>query len=508
MSQAQRMMELLRGFSAAHGTYSVEEYNEAKRKAEIKGSARTVRQPVTEAVWAQHISGTRRLGIITITEENTCWWGAVDIDDYEVDHTILVSKLADMNLPALVTRTKSGGAHVWLFFSEPVPARIVMPKLRELAAALGYGDCEVFPKQIRVVSEGEGFGNWLNMPYFGGDQAKNYGVRADGLGYSLDQWLTKAESLRMTEAQFQDVSVHVSVRGWEDAPPCLEHLAGVRVREGVQNNALFNFGVLARKMREEGWEELVLEWNRQFFVPPHPVARLTEMLKRVGKRDYNYKCHDAPCVSHCNMPLCRTRKYGIGPGGGADIIDSVSILMTEPPMFYVLLKTGGTVECDGGTLLNPRAFQEAVLVQHQIVVPQYKQEVWLPRVQQYVESAIRIDAPAEVGVTGRMWELVEQFCTDRHAAESVDEVFLGKPWRDEDEAMVWFRLRDLRDHLDRARFTSLRVAQITERIKKAGGRSHFFNVRGRGVNVWGVPVSQLSWHDGRIHTPAEPDQPL
>lgn len=510
MSEAARMMSLLRGFSGAHGTYDTEDFSEGKNKREIKRTAKTVRRPVTEELWDRHLHGEYHLGVITICEDDSCWWGVVDIDDYTISHVDLLAKIEGMKLPAVVCRTKSGGAHVFLFFSEAIPAREVMPKLRELSAALGYGGCEVFPKQLTVSTTEEGMGNWLNMPYFGGDsqECRNYALRADGKGYSLGQFLAAAEHRRMTRRGFLAMQFRVAVVGWEEAPPCLEHLVGIGVGQGVQNNALFSFSVLAKKMDPDHWRDLVAEWNMRYFRPVHDQKRLTETLNSVAKREYNYKCHDAPCVSHCNIVLCRTRKYGIGPGGGADIIESISVLDTEPPLFYVLLKTGGTVECDSRTLLSPREFQGAVLEQLQIVVPQYKQDTWLPQVQICVESAIKIEAPAEVGTTGRMWELMEQFCTDRHAAERSEELVLGKPWRDDEGGMVWFRLRDFRKFLDNNKFTSLRVSQITERIKRNGGRSHFFNVHGRGVNVWGVPINSVTWAQGGVGTPHLDESPL
>ena len=496
-------MALLRGFGGAHGTYDREELNETKRKQEIKKSARTLREPVTAELWEAHLAGERHLGIITITEENECWWGAVDIDDYSVSHTDIVALLRTHGVPALVCRTKSGGAHVYLFFRQPIPARDVMPKLRELSAVLGYGESEVYPKQTAVASDQQGLGNWLNMPYFGGDQTRCYAIRDDGRGLSMAQFMDEAEKLRMSSSAFLGLQLHKSVAGWEEAPPCLEHLAGIGVGQGIQNNAMFSFAVYARRVQPEGWETTLQEWNLRFFKPVHPHERMQSVIKSVGKKEYNYKCHDQPCVSHCNMALCRTRKYGIGPGGGADIIDSVSILDTEPPIFYVLLKTGGTVECDAATILNPRSFQQATAEQLRIVLPLYKLETWLPQVQRVVEGATTIDAPAEVGTTGQMVELLERFCTDRHAGEHKEEILLGKPWRDEDTGRVWFRLRDLTDFFERSKFRMLRRGQITERIKSMDGGSDFFNVKGKGTNVWYIPLDKFTWQSEPVDVPAD-----
>lgn len=504
----QRFMDLLRGFAGAHGTYREEEENSAKRKKEIKKTAQTRREPVTIELWGQHLAGEYHLGVITITEENTCWWAVVDIDDYSLDHKALVDKLAQMKVPAIVCRTKSGGGHVYLFFAEPIPAVDVMPKMRELSAALGYGGSEVFPKQTEVVAEQRGLGNWLNMPYFGGDKTQSYACGKTGLGLSPEQFLTAAQNLRLLPAQFRKLSFQVNVVGWEEAPPCLEHLAGIGVGQGVQNNALFSFGVLAKKMEPEDWRELLHKWNEQLFKPPHPLDRVANVVKSLEKRDYNYKCKDQPCVSHCNMVLCRTRDYGIGPGGGADIIDSVRILATEPPIFYVLLKTGGTIECTSDGVLNPRIFQQRALEQTNTVLPQYKQDTWLPQIQKAIESATIIEVPDEVGTTGQLIELIERFCTDRHGGENKDDLILGKPWRDEDMGRVWFRLRDLAEFLDRNKFRDLSRGQVTERLKNMGGGPDFFNIRHKGVNVWYVPMSRFTWQDEVADLPHQGEQPV
>ena len=47
-------------------------------------------------------------------------------------------------------RSKSGGAHLFLFTEEPVTAEDLRNKLTQLAAVLGYGNCEIFPKQIKI----------------------------------------------------------------------------------------------------------------------------------------------------------------------------------------------------------------------------------------------------------------------------------------------------------------------------------------------------------------------
>ena len=45
----------------------------------------------------------------------------------------------------------------------------------ELAAGIGYGGVEIFPKQREVLVDRGDIGSWLNMPYFEGETSVRYG---------------------------------------------------------------------------------------------------------------------------------------------------------------------------------------------------------------------------------------------------------------------------------------------------------------------------------------------
>ena len=92
-----------------------------------------------------------------------------------------------LKLPLVVFRSKSGGAHVFLFTEVPVEAKIVRDKLLSISAILGYGGAEVFPKQIELKSE-EDTGNFLNLPYFQGDKTTRYAFKIDGSAANLEEF--------------------------------------------------------------------------------------------------------------------------------------------------------------------------------------------------------------------------------------------------------------------------------------------------------------------------------
>jgi hypothetical protein len=58
-----------------------------------KGKAFIVRKNVSDDLWHNHLKGEGpALGIIPITENNSCRWGCIDIDQYDFDHTSFILK--------------------------------------------------------------------------------------------------------------------------------------------------------------------------------------------------------------------------------------------------------------------------------------------------------------------------------------------------------------------------------------------------------------------------------
>ena len=81
--------------------------------------------PVDDAAILAHLRGQHVMGVYPLLQDETCWFLAVDFDkkSWAEDVAAFVATCRDVGLPASVERSRSGdGAHVWFFFSEPVPA--------------------------------------------------------------------------------------------------------------------------------------------------------------------------------------------------------------------------------------------------------------------------------------------------------------------------------------------------------------------------------------------------
>ena len=110
-----KFKHIFTGLERAHGVTYVDKKGEDGQK--IKGKSFVTREYVTDDMWLYHLQGREpSLGIIPINDDNKCKWGCIDIDSYAgFDHKKLINKIKELNLPLLVFRSKSGGAHVFLF---------------------------------------------------------------------------------------------------------------------------------------------------------------------------------------------------------------------------------------------------------------------------------------------------------------------------------------------------------------------------------------------------------
>lgn len=484
-SPAERMLRLFAGLEEAHGTHGEADRSSAKGgKLEIRGSARTLREPVTVALWQKHLDGRQPLGIIPIRRDGTCWWGAIDVDLYDLNHATMVERIERAGMPLVVCRTKSGGAHLYLFLSEPTPATEVRAKLQQLAAALGIGGSEVFPKQTELLIDRGDLGNWLNMPYFAGDKTERYSIKRTGMARTLSEFLRAAEEARTTIGSVQEpASTDESL---DDGPPCLQHLTTIGFPEGTRNNGLFNLAIFAKKKYGDKWSEVLERYNQAYMSPPLPASEVLELIKNVERGDYNYKCKDQPICAHCNSSLCKTRRFGVGQVGEYPSIDGLSCTSTEPRLWYLNVD-GRRLEFTTEQLHNYRLFNQ--LCMEKLLGPflTLKQDTWNAMLQSAIKECTVTEAPMEVGAVGQFLEHLEDFLMDMHKGDKVEDLRLNMPWFNEDERRHYFRLRALMNYLERVGFREWRRNQVAERIRELGGGDHQFNIKGSLTRAFWVP---------------------
>jgi superfamily II DNA or RNA helicase len=118
--------------------------------------------PVTEHTIVRHLKGEITAGVYPLLADDRCYFLAIDFDDEEwrEDAKAVLETCALNNLPAALEISRSGnGAHLWLFFASPTPAR----DARRLGAALISATCSRI-RQLKLSSYDRLFPNQDTMP--------------------------------------------------------------------------------------------------------------------------------------------------------------------------------------------------------------------------------------------------------------------------------------------------------------------------------------------------------
>lgn len=115
-------------------------------------------------------------------------------------------------------------------------------KLKEIAALLGYAESEIFPKQIEIKVERGDTGNFLNLPYYGGDNTTRYAILDNGDSATLEEFISLVEQKSITIDELREIKTTPEKDGLEDFPPCLQILCRLGVPEGNRNNFYIIWG--------------------------------------------------------------------------------------------------------------------------------------------------------------------------------------------------------------------------------------------------------------------------
>lgn len=481
----ERLATLYRGLERAHGIYELLPRKPGSRKAE--GKARTVREEVTLNLWRLHLEGKQGLGIVPIRDDHTCYFGAIDIDKYDIAIEDIEEKVAVLGLPVLPTRTKSGGCHLYCFAKEPVPAKLMKDRLEEWSVGLGFGGSEVFPKQNQLLST-QDVGNWINMPYFGahakGATVDRYGI-FKGQPLSLEQFIERAEFLRITEEQLEALSLPAGEE-FLDGPPCLQSLARNGFGEGMRNNSLFAIGVYLKKRYPDDWASYLQTYNLQFMKPPLSQAEVQGLVKTLARKDYGYTCDKPPIKAFCNKNLCRSREFGVGkaPEDWGVAIDSECHRIETNPPHWIITVNGTRMQLFSEDLMQQRKFQELCLQKIAYLPPALPGDKWREQVNRILQSATPVEAPPDASAGGELSYYLKQFCTVYPQAETREEILVGKPFSE--DGHTFFRAADFKKFLETQHFRGLTGPRMFAELRAMGLNHKQMWVAGQNVLVWSV----------------------
>lgn len=288
---------------------------------------RWIKRPPRSEDFVKHLQGEGPgIGIAPLMPDNTVRFAAIDIDKPDFD----LAKEMQRFIPGAswIERTRSGNAHVWVFFDGSVAAWVAMGVLKEVCTAAGEPHTEVFPKNhdfARVE-----LGNYINLPYHGENRPILHGESSNTVTYKLEAWLDLAEaslnSPRAWERRADMLMIEDPATRRGSGTPfgeqanlhmcasyIIEHAEDNPLTYGHQSNTMF---LLAKQLTN--WRlcdhDEALEFMR--YVNKHanpglPDAEVQRILRNAEEKQYTSLGCDDPVVApyvHPNCPIAHPRR--------------------------------------------------------------------------------------------------------------------------------------------------------------------------------------------------------
>ena len=423
MIEIKKFKNIFEGSYNAYGqTRKTEEYDE---RGKHKTKSVITKQSVTDQMWADHLLGSDpALGIIPINEDSKCKWACIDIDVYNLNHKELIDKIKINKLPLVVFRSKSGGAHVFLFTKQFTPAALFRNKLKDIAAMLGYARSEIFPKQNHINKDRGDVGSFLNLPYHNVNQTLRYAFKEDGSAMSIDEFFNYYDQIVLTEEELVELKIKEDKPEDNDllkgAPPCLRMLAQEGIPNGQRNNAMYNFGVYVKKRFPDNWDTKIFNYNDKYCQPPLDKKEVDILIKSITGKEYQYKCKDEPIASFCNSKKCIKQEFGVGDDFSPGLeIKEIQKYTSNPPIYYVTVGEG-MVEVSGADLHEPDKFSLKCLEQiNQSMLPVAKL-IWRKQINKLLQESIPIEAPEILKTDNQLKELLIEFISRANGKKKED----------------------------------------------------------------------------------------
>jgi hypothetical protein len=436
---AARLFALFEGASDRHLTYDPARLRLVGSKMEMKDEndegPRDRKEPPTIDLWERHLAGTYPLGISPLRDDGVCRWGVIDIDVYDsLDHGALALQTQRAALPLVICISKSGGAHCFLFADEWTPQADMNAALTAMAERIGHASAETYPPAPTKK------GNCINMPLLGG--SPRWGVKPNGLRMGVEEVVAAAEAARCSPTEIARLAAmsKTMARMPGDAAPSsrvlrklaekCDDIAGlVDGRKRALHDTAFLFGKYVLKGRID-------------------EAAVVSRLVAAGV-EARLEHHIAE--SHVRNGLeARLRKRGADDdddgeddGRFPEIEKIVIITGHDEPMWRVTVADYGDITLPSREVWKNDLFNLRCAERLQVGFKRLSVNAWADRLNRALRVAESEAAPKDESPEYVFRMALQDFCFDRHKADMIEEIVLGKPYHDEDNDRIWFRFGDL-----------------------------------------------------------------
>lgn len=503
------IQSLFRGRENAHGSYDSLAGRKATDRGKLVSKAHSLSEPVTQEVWAAHLAGKSRLGIIPVRADGRCGWFVIDLDFYKIGKKSLASvggfeKLAAAieakGLNLVITKSKSGGAHMWGFLEEPVKADLVQAAAKEIFTrlapwtVLGLTEAEVrehtdiFPKDLSASD----IGSWVNMPYFG---EECWGVGRDGaqkldlpefVAFANDH-LIHPDDLSLKKAKDEPKGKPKHKGQGDGTPPCIRAILENGVEEGHRNDVVWHYAVFAKRAFPDNWQEKVHDFNAEKCQPPMRKDEIAVIVKSVGGKDYQYKCDAIRALGiFCDVDDCKKQEFGVGKKGGEEALHTgithLEKIDGEEPIYLVTMGEGAKpFAVNVQDLYLYANFRKKAMGATNRLTPSLKQPEWEDELKEHLELMQITEAAQDTQMRDRVIKQFQNWCSQSTVTDGIDEATEANcPYWD--GKVIWFSGDGFLSQIDR----QLRIErdQAYVYLRNWGVQIVKHTVKGKEVKLW------------------------
>ena len=461
--QLQEFIEYFSGAKYNFGNF-IPDKSVLEKGSKKDGKAFTVKgKLITLENYKKHLNGEVGLGIIPINESNKCRFAVIDVDIYNKDLTCYIEAIEKNNFPLVPFKSKSGGLHLYVFFSEDTVVSSAILQLRKLSFLLSIdilvkheknSIVEIFPKQIKVTEKEPG--NWINLPYFNCEKTVAYAVR-NNKPLQLSEALLYIKEKQTT---LEELDEFIKLIPYNDAPPCLQlaYILNTTNENTGRNNYLFSFGVYFKKKNEDFFEQdlYILNGTLKFPLKEEEVKRT--IASSLKKRNYIYKCKDTPCVDFCNKKECKQREFGVGKDDGYfSSVEYGQLLQykTFQPYYEWEIKLHGQSGFrklrfkSEDEIIRQDTFLKLCMRELYELPSKLKQSEWFNQINLALKEIKIIEVSQEDDTSPIMIlkSLFIDFLTSRAMAMTKDQIMAKRVYYKPEEESYYFRVKDLNEFL-------------------------------------------------------------
>ena len=260
-----------------------------------------------------------------------------------------------------------------------------------------------------------------------------------------------------------------------------------------RNNVLFNLGVYARLKYESSWEEQVETFNRDVIDPPLSHREVGAIVKSLEKKNYSFTCNNPPICNHCNREACKNREFGIIAFQHVDVgivLDSISKMMSEPPM-WVLSLEGVRTEVETDELLDQNKFRKVCVNSINKIPGRMKAEEWDKFIRNKLTDIEILDMPIETRQLDLAATLVPRFFEVTPQGVTKEDMNMGR-WIKDGNA-YHMRGTDFQSFLNRQN-VEIDMRKLWSLMLSKGIVTTQFG----GNSVWYIPADVLMLDPNRV----------